>query len=104
MRVLRVEGLRFGSDGDERAFFEWLERIDGLANMRGERTTLEIEVEEPISDRALRELIALFSRYGVGMRDLRYFESESNRSWFRAESAFWHEKVFGSGKVVAGAV
>jgi len=91
------ESPRFGSEGDERALFEWLERIEGVTNVMGHGTKLTIEISEPVSDSALRELIGAFSRYGIEMSRLARLETDGNREWFRAPGAFWHDEVFGRG-------
>jgi hypothetical protein len=94
MGTLSFEGPRFWSEGDERALFDWLERIESVSGVRGQGTTLTLEIREPVSDAALRELIGLFTRYGIEMSDLARFEAAGNREWFRDRGAFWYENVF----------
>lgn len=84
------------SPGDERAFFEWAGRIPCVSRLEGVGEELRLHVKgRRISQRCLRELIALFHRYDVSMGQLAQFESSSNQSWFRNRSAFWYVPVFG---------
>jgi hypothetical protein len=83
------------SSGDERAFFEWVQRISCVAKVEGSGSELRIHVRRRrISDTCLRELLALFHRYGVSMQQLVQFESPSNRHWFRDPIMYWHKAVF----------
>ena len=91
--------MRYFSSRDEKAFFRWLESIPGVVGVRGVGRELRIELRSGrISAEALRELIALYRRYGGRLRDLAVFESTSNRRWFRNPNAYWHRGVFGSSK------
>ncbi len=54
-----------------------------------------------IPDEDLRELIALFYRYKVDMKQLEIFLNNDNQAWFyEGKKAYWHKRVFGvrSGK------
>jgi hypothetical protein len=85
------------SPGDERAFFEWAERISCVKKIEGCGEVLRLHVaSRRIAARCLRELIGLFERYGVEMSQLAQFESPANRAWFRAPAAYWHDAVFGA--------
>jgi hypothetical protein len=48
-----------------------------------------------LSDAALRELIALHTRYKLPMRSLAQFETPKNRRWFRSPQMHWYRRVFG---------
>lgn len=85
------------SEGDERAFSEWVTRIPAVTLTCGEGHTLHIHVRSRrVSATTLRELLALFRRYGVSMAQLAQFESPSNREWFRNPTAYWYRAVFGT--------
>ena len=91
--------MRYFSSGDEDAFFRWLESIPGVIRVRGVGRELLIELRSVrISAEALRELIALYRRYGGQLRDLAVFENAGNRGWFRDPNAYWYRGVFGRGK------
>ena len=83
------------SAGDERAFFEWLNRIRCVGRIGGSGPELQIHVRgRKVSSTCLRELIALFSRYQVPMGQLAQFENVSNRQWFKDPAKFWYRVVF----------
>jgi hypothetical protein len=97
MATVTLHGPKYFSDGDETAFFTWLERIPGVISVKGEhpdKLTVQID-DSKFTDETLRELIAVHHRYGVTMRDLARFETPNNRSWFRSSTAYWHKAVFG---------
>ena len=97
MATVTLHGPTYLSEGDETAFFAWLERIPGVTTVKGEhpdKLTVQID-DAKFTDKTLRELIAVHHRYGVAMRDLARFETSGNRSWFRKPTAYWHRAVFG---------
>jgi len=86
----------YWSQKDEAAFFSWLKSIPGVTRVRGVGRRLVVTLRSKrLSDRALRELIALHMRYRLPMRALAQFETPGNRKWFRSRQAYWHRKVFG---------
>ena len=62
--------------------------------LRWEQDTLV--VRSRISKASLYDLLALFSRYGISMRQLAQFENDANSSWFRDPVKYWHKDVFGA--------
>jgi hypothetical protein len=95
-RLVRNPAGRYGSQGDERAFFEWIERIPCIERFWGSGPALYLQVpRRRISDACLRELLALFRRYDIDMSQLAQFENASNRRWFRNPAAYWYKAVFG---------
>jgi hypothetical protein len=89
--VLVATAVRYLSAGDETCFFEWLKRISCVADVRGEGLDLLISLRTPPRDDDLRELIALFFRYDVDMRQLARFATPA---WATDPSAYWHKRVF----------
>lgn len=90
------------SNGDERAFFEWVSRLRCMKRVEGVGPELRLHVSgRRLSDTCLQELVALFLRYGVSMRQLAQFETPKNRAWFRSRQAVWYEAVFGRSGVPA---
>jgi hypothetical protein len=86
----------FFSEGDEAAFFSWLQSIPGVLEVRGQGRELHIRLRSKrLSNHALRELIALYWRYGGRLSELTTFENAANTSWLRAPGAFWYRKMFG---------
>jgi hypothetical protein len=93
--LIRTPDGPYGSQGDERAFHEWVARIACIKRAWGSGRTLYLEIpRRRISDVCLRELLALFRRYDISMAQLAQFESKSNRAWFRNPVAYWHRAVF----------
>lgn len=98
MSTLRLEGPAYFSQGDESAFFAWIESVPAVTRVYGIGTDLIVELKSSdIDDESLRELISLFQRYQIDMTMLRDFENTSNKKWFSGnKSSFWHDAVFGS--------
>jgi hypothetical protein len=93
--IRRPDGPYY-SQGDERAFFEWLRRIPGVQKVGGVGHELHIHARRRLSWRSLLELIALFYRYQGPMDQLAQFETASNQKSFRNPMMFWHTAVFGT--------
>jgi hypothetical protein len=96
MVTLVVGELACFSQGDEEAFFDWLNGIGCVADSRHVGKQLLITVEESdLPDTDLRELIALFHRYGVDKKQLAQFVTPTNAAWFRDDDTnYWHAEVF----------
>jgi len=85
----------YWSQGDESAFFRWLESIPGVKGVKGQGLELIVTLRSSrISSLALRELIALHTRYNLPMQLLAQFETTTNKKWFRSKKAYWYSKVF----------
>jgi hypothetical protein len=72
--------------------FRWGVEIACVAGW--EQDTLLVKSKRP-SREALRDLIALFSRYQIPMRQLAQFKNFSNEKWFAAADSYWYVAVFG---------
>jgi hypothetical protein len=96
MPVLECKRVRYGSQGDETAFFLWIRRISCVTKFDGCGRTLSLHVRSTrISDGNLRELLALFHRYRVSMKQLTQFETPRNRVWFRRPGTYFYSRVWG---------
>ena len=91
MVLLDCSGVWFGSQLDEKHLFEWAMEIPGV--VRWEQDTLVVKPR--LSRASLRDLLALFSRYEIPMKQLAQFESSINASWFCAPHMYWHDRVYG---------
>ena len=89
---LIARAVEYGSPGDETAFFDWLGAIACVGVIGGVGPDLLIPLTREPSDEELRELIALFHRYGVSLGQLAVF----NRDWLLSPDAFWFSGMFGS--------
>ncbi len=83
--------VTFGSQLDEKHLFEWAAEIRGF--LRWDQDTLV--VRSRLSEASLRDLVALFNRYGIPMKQLAQFRTPKNEHWFAAPHKYWHRKVFG---------
>jgi hypothetical protein len=69
------KSIQFGSYGDEKAFFGWLESIGGVTKVEGRGTGLVIHLRSKrISQTVLRELFAIYRRYGGDLSELANFQ------------------------------
>lgn len=91
MARLDCSGIRFGSQLDEKYLFVWAAEIPGF--LRWEQDTLVMRSR--LSESSLRDVLALFSRYGIPMAQLAQFRNSKNEQWFTAPHMYWHERVFG---------
>lgn len=82
----------FFSDEDEAFFFRWLDKIKCVKKYEGRSHTLCIEVDSTlISENELREMVALFLRYDVDMKQLSVFKQSKFSRWLET----WHELISG---------
>jgi hypothetical protein len=96
MIELECKAVLFYSAQDEASFFAWAESIPAVSSVFGRGRSIFLAVKSrSISDRALRELIGLFQRYRVSMRQLAQFRTAKNQSWFAEPDAFWFGSTFG---------
>jgi hypothetical protein len=92
---VRADGVYYLSDLDESFFFEWLDRLKCVARYGGEGTELRIVISsESVDDGDLRNLIALFYRYEVDLRQLRRFQNTSNEGWLTGREKYWFDRMF----------
>jgi hypothetical protein len=91
--------VMFYHPADERAYFEWLERIPCVESAKGEGAKgLVVKLKRRPGDDDLRQFLALAFRYGLDMRKFAEFETEANRKWFRDPKMYWFKSVFGKEK------
>ena len=91
--ILTCHRVIFFSQSDERYFFSWLNEIKAVRRWEGKGDSIFVHVPSRISDRGLRELLALFRRYRLDMRQLARFQSPSNKAWFADPRKFWNDKA-----------
>jgi len=90
-------GIIFYHQADERAYFEWLERISCVASIQGEGNRgLVVRLKRRPGKDDLWQLLALGYRYGLDMRKFAKFETDANRAWFRDPKMYWYSHVFDS--------
>lgn len=96
--ILECKSVKFYSHKDEDAFFEWIKKIECIDDYWGEGRILYLEIVcAELHDHDLIELLALFYRYKVDMKQLKRFLTDDNKKWFYDNKrAYWHKKVFGA--------
>jgi hypothetical protein len=88
--------MSYLSTRDEAAFFGWLQDIPGVVGFRGVGRELHISLRSKrLPAEGLRELIALYTRYGGCSNELAQFLNSANRHWFQNPEAYWYKAVFG---------
>lgn len=95
--IIRLEAtkVRFYSENDEAAFFEWIDKLKCVKNYEGKGATIYFHVSSKlVGEDCLRELLAIFWRYGISMRQLAIFDREEFSAWFRDPRAYWYGSVF----------
>lgn len=88
--------VRFYTGKDEDAFFEWIKKIDCIEHVHGAGDELYLDIAcSDINDHDLRDLIGLFFRYNISMKQLKRFLTDENKAWFfDNKKAYWHQQVF----------
>jgi len=105
MPILTFRKVIFYSQGDERSFFESIGRIKAIKRVERRGDSLLLHVQKRVSQDSLRELIAVFLRYRIPMRQLAQFLSESNCHWFADPRKIYHKRVFsGTHRKIADAL
>ncbi len=95
MLKIEIYSLRFYSRLDEDAFFSRLNQIPGVVSVEGFLRTIDVSVDpSAVDDEGMRELISLFQRYGIDMRQLRKLETEEFSPWMRNRSAYWFKSMY----------
>lgn len=87
----------FYSLKDEDVFFEWIKKIKCIKSFEGVKDELYLDlIDRAITDEDLDDLIGLFQRYNIDMKQLSRFLTPDNKEWFYDnKKAYWHKKVFG---------
>jgi len=87
---LTCKAVKFHSSGDENSFFEWLGTIKSIVKRDAAYDELYLYFEDKnIPEKDLRELISLFFRYKVDMKQLQVFLTEENKDWLQSKKAYW---------------
>jgi hypothetical protein len=94
---LVCKGVRYCSRKDEDMFFHWIKKIKCINAISGRGRELYLHLaKKDLSDQNLRDLLALFNRYNIDMKQLQRFLHEGNKAWFYGnKKGYWHKKVFG---------
>lgn len=92
---LEAREVAFFSECDEHAFFAWVAKIPCVDECVGRGFSIFLMVDsQKITEGEFRELLSLFKRYGVEMKQLSVFDDDRFSSWFRQRDAFWYSEIF----------
>ena len=95
MTTLEAKSLRFFSQRDEAAFFNFLKELACVESVRGEGRSIQINVDRSkMSDDDLRDIFALFSRYNVDLKQLRNIIDEDRHKWALNTNTIWYKGIF----------
>lgn len=95
--VLKATGVIYFSQPDEDAFFFQLDKISCVKKYEGFFKTLYIHISKKKLNRFnLQELLALFYRYKIDMKQFKIFDYGEYSDWLRGKQKFWYKGVFGS--------
>ena len=93
--LLKARRVEYLSKLDEDLFFEWLGKLACVSGFEGVGDELQITVlMNKVDDACLRELLAIFFRYQISMKQLAVFKDDQKRKWFSDGAAYWYSKVF----------
>lgn len=94
--ILIGKAIKYYSIGDEDIFFDWIKDIPSIVSLSGVYDELHMHIASShIPDDDLREIIALFHRYKIDMKQLAIFLHEGNYKWFYGKPrGFWFKKIF----------
>lgn len=81
-------------EADERAFFEWLDRMTFVREYYGVVGDLFIDFSRFPTDDDLWEVIGFCRRYGIDMTKIAKFETVENSTWMRDPKMVWHAEIF----------
>lgn len=91
---IRIKWPSLHSQRDEVALLNWLQSISGVCSRSEGRYLVISARRKRLSDAALRDLLGLFYRYRLPMRQLAVFLTARNRTWFASPDKYWHKRVF----------
>lgn len=91
-KYLTCKSVYFYSMKDEDAFFEWIGKIDCIEKFEGVRDELYLDfVQKKLNYDDIKDLIALFYRYKIDMKQLKQLLNEENKEAFKP----WSKEIFG---------
>jgi len=94
--ILICKKVIFNSTPDKICFIDWLRKIKSITAVYGKGFELHLHFDSKnVTDSDLREIISLFDRYKINMKQLKVFLNEKNKNWFKDKKSFWYNRIFG---------
>jgi hypothetical protein len=84
-RQLVATNVFYHGPSDERAFFEWLDRMPFVRDYQGVVRDLFIDLNREPTYEDLWEIICFFRRYNIDLKQLEKFVTDANRNWLSKE-------------------
>jgi hypothetical protein len=91
---LTTKPIHFWSKNDELSFLGWVERIRCVAAHDGTAFWEEIKIMARPTNGELHDLIGLFTRYGIPLKQLAQFVDKRNEAYFRTPTRDWYAAMF----------
>lgn len=89
---LTCKSVNFYHQKDEDAFFEWIEKIDCIESISAAKDELYLDlVDRELTEEEVDELIGLFARYDIDMKQLAKYKTKENQEAFKP----WNKEFFG---------
>ncbi len=93
--TLMAKSILYHSQGDEDAFFQWLKSIPCVIDYEGVGRELRINISyERVSKYDMLELIALFYRYKVDLKQLLALDRPEFQDFLRDRKKYWYNSMF----------
>ena len=88
---LICKSVSYYSDKDEDAFFEWINKIECIESISavGDELYLDL-VDRELNNNDIDDLIGLFARYQIDMKQLGKYKTEKNAEAFNP----WRKEIF----------
>ena len=86
----------FFSSNDKAAFYNWTKKIPCIDAIKEKNGSICLYIAcKDLHDTDLFDLIGLFARYKINMKQLAVFLNKNNKEWFYDDTVvYWHKKVF----------
>jgi hypothetical protein len=92
---LSIENCFFYSSGDESLFFDGLNRLKAIKNIKGYGRVLTMDILlAKINQESLRDLMAILKRYNIPLKSIKGLALKKNYSWLHHPQAYWHNDFF----------
>ncbi len=93
--ILRLRLTNFLSQSDERRLFQGLKEIPAIRSVHGVRPDVLLVIEmSALNKGAMRELLALLTRFEVPLMPLRVFAEKRKFDWLNDPQGRWHSAMF----------
>lgn len=92
MNRLIASNTVFLSPSDEASFFARVKDLQCVLGVKGEGRTIVITLRRAPTEIELRELIAVFFRYHVDLKQLAQFSE--HEAWLKDTRGYWYRGMF----------